>query len=499
MAPDFNFGRVMPESPTFVKEEQDDFRFSHSKFMANPQQFPNNNNQFTAGMDGNGIDPSNLMMNGNMINNNYGQNLSFGMGSGAIQDDDLDYLVAEEGGFNELGPNQANFFPNQPNNGVSMTQQPNVNVFSNTPEAPPISSPFRGNFNYQQYGVAMPNGFTRMKMERHPSDSRSPMTPKTPALTGLRIGTPDSMNQNMLNQQLHNQARVSANQWDGTPGSNQSWMDSPLPSPHGHHIQQPGIHEVLQGRGSVPTKLEGAHSASLPSLVSQEAKKKRRRESHNLVERRRRDNINERIQDLSRLVPSHRLEDEKVRKHLQANGPLSPQGVSPPGRGDPATSHLAPGSARRATAGTITTGLPQEEKEKGPNKGDILNGAVAWTRDLMWYSYSLIQQREQLKEYIQSLGGTWPHQPTDEEHRMVAELSHVVERNGVANFDYSRKEGTHLRVPGFTNYAGETLQPGDPAIKNEGSDTDLWFSNGGESGRNSLSIKEEDDFGMDMG
>jgi Helix-loop-helix DNA-binding domain len=498
MSPDYNFGRVLPESPTFVKEEQEDFGFTQPKFMSSNQQF---GNQFSS-MDGNGIDPSNLMMNGGMMNNNnngnFGQSLNH---SFSIQDDELYDLVSEDPGTfnnNDMGNNAGFFHQNQPNSAVSMAQPSNVNVYSNTPDAPPISSPFiRGSFNYNQY--TMPNGFARVKMERNPSDSRSPMTPKTPALTGLHIGTPESITQNMLNQQLHNQARMTAGQWDGTPGSNQSWMDSPLPSPHhGHQMQHAGIHEVMQGRGSVPAKLDGSHS--LPSIVSQEAKKKRRRESHNLVERRRRDNINERIQDLSRLVPAHRLEDEKVRKHLQANGPLSPHGASPPGRGDPATSHLAPGSARRATAGTITTGLPQEEKEKGPNKGDILNGAVAWTRDLMWHNYLLIQQQEQLKDYIQQLGGTWPLTYTDEEHRMVSELTQAVERNGFDNFSYTRGDGSHLRVPGFTNYAGEPLQPGDPAIKAEREDnSDLWFnSNGGESGRNSLSIKEEDDFGMEM-
>ncbi|KAH7348519.1 hypothetical protein BKA65DRAFT_398116 [Rhexocercosporidium sp. MPI-PUGE-AT-0058] len=45
-------------------------------------------------------------------------------------------------------------------------------------------------------------------------------------------------------------------------------------------------------------------------------KRRRCRESHNAVEGRRRDNINERIQDLSRLVSAKRLEDEKIRKHL---------------------------------------------------------------------------------------------------------------------------------------------------------------------------------------
>jgi helix-loop-helix DNA-binding protein len=495
--PDFNFVRVMPESPTFIKEEQDDFGFASPKLISSSQQF---GSHFNPTMDGNGIDPSNIMMNGgNMIGNNYNQSLNHGysMGAGGIDEDDLEYLVNQDGGFNEMS-NQPNFFQAQQNNGLSMAQQSNTNAFSNTPDAGPISSPFVRGFNYNQYGM-VPNGFTRMKVERHPSDSRSPMTPKTPALTSLHIGTPDSINQNMLNQQLHQQARMQAGQWDGTPGSNQSWgLDSPLPSPHGHHMQQPGIHEVMH-RGSVPTKLEGGHSASLPSIVSQEAKKKRRRESHNLVERRRRDNINERIQDLSRLVPTHRLEDEKVRKHLQANGPLSPQGVSPPGRGDPATSHLAPGSARRATAGTITTGLPQEEKEKGPNKGDILNGAVAWTRDLMWQAYVLVKQQEQLQEYIESLGKTFPIQRGEDEQRMISELTQVVERNGFSTFNYSRAAGSRLRVPGFTTYAGDSLQPGEAGLKEEAADNSEFWLNGGESGRNSVSIKEEDDFGMDMG
>ncbi len=29
-------------------------------------------------------------------------------------------------------------------------------------------------------------------------------------------------------------------------------------------------------------------------------------------------------------------------------------------------------------------GIPPEEKDKGPNKGDTLDGAVSWTRDLVW-------------------------------------------------------------------------------------------------------------------
>ncbi len=152
----------------------------------------------------------------------------------------------------------------------------------------------------------------------------------------------------------------------------------------------------------MPAKLGGGSGA----LSSQEAKRKRRRESCNLVERRRRDNINERIQDLSKLVPAHRLEDEKIRKAIQNGTPLSPTlaGISSPSQ---ATSGLAGPGARRATSGTagnITTGLPLDEKDKGPNKGDILNGAVSWTRDLMWMLNMKIQQQEELINYIAELG-----------------------------------------------------------------------------------------------
>lgn len=60
-------------------------------------------------------------------------------------------------------------------------------------------------------------------------------------------------------------------------------------------------------------------SVGKPGVQSQEMKKRRRRESHNVVERQRRDNIDERIRDLGRLVPAKRLEDEKIRKQVIAS------------------------------------------------------------------------------------------------------------------------------------------------------------------------------------
>ena len=502
----------MTGTPILIKEEPEEFGF-HQKFMStNTQQY---GGQFGSGPDSSAVDPSNLTMNGPIMNN-FSQHLghSYGMGNAGIGDDELEQLLGDEqvqytgSGFNGNVNEQSAYFQNQQS--VSMPQQQTVGaqIYSSTPGDNPIGSPFVHPFNYGQYrnvpqgmdGITT-NGFQRrMPMDRHPSDSRSPITPKTPGIGGLHIGTPESAQQAMLNQQLHHQAKSLSSHWNGTPNSG-SWLESPLPSPPSHQMHHVQISEMLSGKhASVPSKMEGAHS--LPSIQSQEAKKKRRRESHNLVERRRRDNINERIQDLSRLVPHHRLEDDKLRKHISANGPVSPPGISPP---HAATSLLAGGQGRRATAtGTITQGLPQDDKEKGPNKGDILNGAVSWMRDLMWLLYDKIQTEKQLRAYIEEMGGAWPVVETEDDRRMAAELVNVVERNGVDRFKYSRTPGSGLRVPGFTNWAGETLDAAAQQIAqaevkaDPGAEQDFWMNSEG-SGRDSLGIKEEEELGMDLG
>jgi hypothetical protein len=232
-----------------------------------------------------------------------------------------------------------------------------------------------------------------------------------------------------------------------------------------------------------------------------------------MVERRRRDNINERIQELSHLVPQHRLEDERVRKHLLNNSPLSPAlgptGMSPP----QATSLLAGGIGRRA-AGSLSTGIPVEDKDKGPNKGDILNGSVSWTRDLMWALHAKFQQESELADYITSLGGTWPFEQTEEEKRMRTELLDAMEKNDASTFTYSRAPGSGLRVPKHTNVAGDPLNASglsptslSPANVSGGSrnvsvgqghNAFMSGQSSGGSGQNSVGFKEEDEYRMEM-
>jgi hypothetical protein len=351
-------------------------------------------------------------------------------------------------------------------------------------------------------------------IERKGSNSRSPMTPKTAGMGigPLNLATPESgsfpSQPIHTGQMSHRHQKSLSNQWDSTPGSMHSFVDSPISSPGQPH--HPNLSEILKSgkHASLPAKVEGG---AVAGFQTQEAKRRRRRESHNMVERRRRDNINERIQELSHLVPQHRLEDEKVRKHLVNNSPLSPSigatSMSPP----QATSLLAGGQGRRAT-GNITTGIPIEEKDKGPNKGDILNGAVSWTRDLMWFLHAKLQQESELEAYIASLGGTYPFEHTEDERRMRTEVLDAVEKNDPSSFLYSRAPGSGLRVPKHTNLAGEALpsqlqspQSLSPANQSTasggagGNGGQFWQGgSGGGSGNGSVSFKEEEEYGMDM-
>ena len=400
------------ESPTpYIKNEPDDLQYDPSRVMAAQPNY-NMHQQFGhqyggAHGDMSNVNPSDLNMNSSYMQPNpFGsQNMSssFAVGHSGIADDELVDLgnlddtnampgfPSQKHGYGEqMNMNPGNrssqsYFSESINGGpVSMATQQSQ-MYSHTPDGAPIQSPFINNdFNYNQFPPSMssqPN-FNQMsgtfqnatmdmnsrmrphvhQMARQPSDSRSP---RTPGLTGFQLGTPETGS--FPGQPIHRHQKSLSGQWDSASGSAQSLgVESPLSSPSNGPIH-PQISEVLKTKhSSLPAKV------GMPGMQSQEAKKKKRRDSHNLVERRRRDNINERIQELASLVPQHRLEDDKVRKHLMNNSPLSPSvtgtGASPPA----ATSLLAAGGARRA-AGSITQGLPIEDKEKSINKGTEKN------------------------------------------------------------------------------------------------------------------------------
>lgn len=486
-------------------------------------------NQF--GTPNDGVDPSDLtMQQGGFMSYPFGsqQNMSssFNFGNSGIDTDELlDLEISGQNGV-QRGDN-INYLQDQSGGGIAMSHQSQMShMYSNTPDNAPLASPFVHNsFNYEQFrqmnvphnlqhASSFDQNYLNAKsrpglqpMDRASSDTRSPMTPKTPAMGSLTLGTPESgsyPSQPIRTGLSHRHQKSLSNQWDGTPGSAHSYVDSPISSPG--HQSHPGISEILKSgkHASLPAKVD--LPGSIQDLESQEAKRRRRRASHNLVERRRRDNINERIQDLSHLVPQHRLEDDKVRKQLVNNNALS---VASAG-GNAATSLLAGGNGRRATPGNITMGLPIEEKEKGPNKGDILNGAVSWMRDLMWVLHVKFQQEAELAELIGSLGGSWPFEQTEEEKRMRSEILDALENNDPSSFSYTRGPGSGLRVPKHTNMAGDPLNGSSdgmtppslsPSFHSGASSANgvpgqpqYWNS----AGHAAMSFKEEDEYAMEI-
>ncbi|KAF7556616.1 hypothetical protein G7046_g6255 [Stylonectria norvegica] len=525
-------------------------------------------NQFGGAPNSASIDPNDLAMTGGYSpsfsnNNNFNSNSGsgqngFSSGSALFGDDELlDGLGPSDAQPGMVGQGQdysglnmgysQGTYPSHRGNGLQLDQS-HMNGYSSTPDGDPIQSPYAAGFSNQFRGMqpahslgtslhsplsysplgdlnadgSDPNYLStkaraRMsqQMQRKTSSTRSPMSPKSNVMHGMSVGSQESPGfgpQPIRTTGMH-ESKSPPGQWIGTPtGSIPASYNSGFSSP-----MQPGMGQItevmMKGGTSMPAKL----GVNPTAVSSQEMKRKRRRESHNLVERRRRDNINERIQDLSRLVPTHRLEDEKIRKLIQNGTPLSPTltGMSAPSQ---ATSGLAGPGARRAagaTTGTITTGLPLEDKDKGPNKGDILNGAVSWTRDLMWMLHLKLQQQEEMMNTIVELGGHFPFEVTEDERRMQTELMDAITKNESGTFSYTRTAGSGLRVPHHTDYRGDpndgiggsvdplSISPDENGnggmVGDLGDAAQYWNDpddNG--SGHASINFKEEDEYDMDM-
>ncbi|KAF3909881.1 hypothetical protein ABW21_db0206934 [Orbilia brochopaga] len=456
------------------------------------------------GPAGFGIDPSDLSLGqqGYMFNNPNGNSNNIQQFSGsAITDDELLDSLGTSYGFQ--GSHMNNAFNNNDMDNMPAAQsiqlQQNVNqVYSHTPEEAPIQSPYVRNFPHFRHQIQT------TQIDSPSSYNPSPIIMSASADVHASSFS-DMMNKNkqsgmqaqpIQNPHLgqHRHQKSLSGTWDGNSGS-LSYIESPMSSPGSGSAGHRQISDILGGKhASLPAKVDGMS----PSQQSQEAKRRRRRESHNLVERRRRDNINERIQELSFLVPQHRLEDEKVRKHLQNNTPLSPglHGVSPPR----ATSMLAGGLGRRASGvGSAALSIPLEEKDRVPNKGDILNGAVGWTKDLMWALYQKIKQEKEMQQKLEALGQPFNITKNEEMKRMEAELIAAFDNvNNSDPFRYSRGHGSGLRVPGFTDLAGAPVNGSGDHGSLPVSAQQFWHNTGSADMGGSLAFKEEDEFGMDV-
>ena len=162
---------------------------------------------------------------------------------------------------------------------------------------------------------------------------------------------------------------------------------------------------------------------------------------------------------------------------------------------------MSSGLPRRGV-GSITQGLPIEEKDKNPAKGDVLNSSVGWMRDLLWLTQHLLNRESILQETIEGLGGQVPIHITEDENRMRTEVLDALTRNNVENFEYSRKHGSGLWVPTHTDAHGQPLESVSPENQQAGTgehtDNQQYWNFEGDNRHNDLELKEEDEYGITM-
>lgn len=500
-----------PTSP-FIKNEPDDM-FDPNRFHKSPDGFQQNYApwQSSAGVDALGMDINPQALSQPMSN---GQAMSSGFvpSSSALTDDELlssfnmNSESQQQNGqmnhqqqnamhqFNSMNGMHGNFQQRQPNGNQ-------MNGYSSTPDGAPIQSPFdRGNFDFGQWQTVNQTGQPATPVSggigpNSLQDQGKPsMTPMTPHMNSLQLGSSPNSNfsgQTMSGRGMHGR-QTSLNGWDNSVGSGQSHLDSPLSSPGApmHHAQ---ISEVLKSGtpASPPTRGKATTTA--------EMKKAKRRASHNEVERRRRNHINDRINELAELVPKHRLEDDAIRRSVMSNAampmPMGGHSISPP-----ATSGLAGSHGRRAASISHST-APPDDKDKGPAKGDVLDGTVDWTRDLLWLVNSMLSRQNDMEHTINSLSGPPTRPYSEDEKRMLSEVQDAIQKNRIADRQYTRRHGTSLYVPKFTNHAGDPVDSPSHAAASPPSVFDLDPSqtvngnvNGGQYLWNGGSgLKEEDE------
>lgn len=234
----------------YIKSEPDEYEALTNGFGTFNQN--QSLNDFPGSYNGN-IDPSELSAT-NFNNPNYsygGQNMSgsFNMGGGGFADDEL---LDSLGGGQDFGP-----MHNMGVQGMNMNQA-QMNMYSNTPDGGPIQSPFTAGFDYSQFRPMNPlpqhmsPHQTASYMNKRPSmqaqhrkssaEHRMPMTPRTAAMAGLHIGTPENGSMQQNGRAIRNPSSASRHQKSmsgqfDSPNSMHSFLESPLPSPSNvaHH------------------------------------------------------------------------------------------------------------------------------------------------------------------------------------------------------------------------------------------------------------------------
>ncbi|GAA5993943.1 hypothetical protein JCM5350_005075 [Sporobolomyces pararoseus] len=247
-------------------------------------------------------------------------------------------------------------------------------------------------------------------------------------------------------------------------------------------------------------------------------KRRKRRESHNLVERRRRDNINDRIAELSALLPesfinaptpglgggrrsSSSSTRRSGREEVETGGE---NGASPPGVGSlslmspPPPVGLALFGTSPVGAGSGASMMAAAANNQGgnaaaakPNKGIVLAKSVEYIRYLLENIELQTQQIAELQRQNQELR---QHNGRGGNSALISPQFELSQQHQFAHQNQNQQQQSHFQIPDLPPQLGRTTHSSEWAAFE---DEDVGDEDNKHQGEGGGRDDEEDDEGMD--
>ena len=267
-------------------------------------------------------------------------------------------------------------------------------------------------------------------------EKSSAMALRAPPMVRLSTETLIQKENEMVNHGLFRKPVLPIERYESRAGSFPRQLDPLISSPERSLLRMTQSRHIRSGDCvTSPTWVE--KDLDDPPVI--EEWKRWGRWPHNEAERRRRNDIDRYIWHMSKLMPQHRFRNVNP-GHQSKTKDLFTSSV-PVACSTPSHARL-PRAAKRQAARTLKTpstrGPGLHGEEFSLTKRGILNVAVSWIQNMLGNFYLKYQREDELAEYIDRIGGTWPIQVTPDEKRMRAEVMDAVKNVNLGPFRESR-------------------------------------------------------------
>jgi len=297
-------------------------------------------------------------------------------------------------------------------------QSPNLQQSHST--TPPLTIPMsnhlvHANANANALYMHSPSGPSFSNIS--PSPSTSNITSSSLDKSKLIKSVATSNVSSLLQQQQLQHHQLQKNQFSSahlqqTPGLSMSLPTFQGASANWHSQPVGSLESTLASSFNIPSNVPYCTSPSAASFIDadqsdqseiQKVKQRKRRESHNAIERRRRDHINERIYELYTLIPEFFMEKEPGNSFNSTTGDSNNNQFSTP---------------NATNTPNVTTTVSSNAQQK-PIKGTILKKAVEYVKQLKACLKEHMDRVEELERNVHSY--TLPDEESTERGQKLKE------------------------------------------------------------------------------